>query len=133
MFYTTRLIQKTDLPIVNNWLHDWKLNKLDEDMYPNDGLVVEDEYGNGVYAGFIWIPNSSNMAMIGFITRNPNYKTKLPKTLRTEFVSRLMARCKELGKSVIITWTDNSFLVNDFKVNGMVETSNKCSELIIKI
>ena len=133
MLYNTRTIFSEDIPIVNNWLYEWGLNRLDENMYPNDGLIMEDDNKNSIYAGFIWIPNSSNMAMIGFITRNPNYKKKLPKGLRTKFVSKLIARCKELGKSIVITWTDNPFLVADFKEIGLIETSNNCSELIAKI
>ena len=129
-----RIIKDSDKYLANEWLKGWKLNELERAMYPDNGLVLYNGKDNiPIYIGFIWIPETSNMAMIGFITRNPFYKVKLPKGLRKEFVSELRWECKRLGKSVVISWTDNPHLVQDFKELEFAETSNRCSELIQKI
>lgn len=129
-----RILEDSDKDLANEWLKGWKLNELEREMYPDNGLVLYNSEDNTpIYIGFIWIPETSNMAMIGFITRNPFYKVKLPKGLRKEFVSELRWECKRLGKSVVISWTDNSHLVQDFKELEFAETSNRCSELIQKI
>ena len=129
-----RHLREGEVDMINDWLEGWGKNRLDPKMYPKTGLVVYNENdGTAIYAGFVWIPESSNMAMIGFITRNPFYKVRIPQGLRKEFLQKLIVYCKELGKDVVITWTDNKFLVNDFKELGLAETSNKCSELIAKI
>ena len=128
-----RYLGTGEAEMANDWLEGWGKIRLDVDMYPETGLVLYNAVdGVPIYMGFVWIPETSNMAMIGFITRNPFYKAKLPKGLRKEFNQRLVTYCKELGKKVVITWTDNPFLVSDFKELGLVETSNKCSELIGK-
>ena len=129
-----RYLQEGDKEITNEWLEGWGKNRLDERMYPDTGLVMYNkEDGVSVYAGYVWIPETSNMAMIGFITRNPFYKNKLPKGIRKEFCNKLISLCKELGKTTVITWTDNKFLVGDFKEIGLAETSDSCSELIANI
>lgn len=128
-----RQLEEGDIDNVNSWLQGWKLNPLPKGMYPNTGLVLyneEDDYP--IYAGFVWKSNSK-MAQIGFITRNPFYKVKLPKDTRKEFLKALIDYCKELGFEYLITWAENSLLVNDFKEIGLVESSNQCSELIAKI
>lgn len=129
-----RILKDTDKDLVNTWLKGWGLNELEREMYPDTGLVLYNEEDNTpIYIGFIWIPETSNMAMIGFITRNPFYKAKLPKGLRKQFVSELRWECKRLGKSVVISWTDNPFLVQDFKELNFAESSDRCRELIQKI
>ncbi|MDV3882905.1 hypothetical protein CMU04_06180 [Elizabethkingia anophelis] len=127
-----REIESVDIPVVNNWLKQWKLNKLDEGMYPDTGLVLQDAFTKeGIYMGFVWCSNSK-MAMIGFITRNPNYKNKLPKQTREKFIADLSSYSRGLGFTHVITWTDNKLLINDFKNLGYTETSDKVSELITK-
>ncbi|MDR2207177.1 MAG: hypothetical protein LBE36_13595 [Flavobacteriaceae bacterium] len=129
-----RWLNAGDAEMVNDWLKGWKKNSLDVGMYPETGLVLFNQTDETpVYAGFVWIPNTSNMAMIGFVTRNPFYKKKLPKNTREKFLNMLIWLCKELGKEYVITWTDNQALVSDFKKLGLTETSNKCSELLAKI
>ena len=102
-------------------------------MYPDTGLVLyNEEDDRPIYAGFVWKSNSK-MAQIGFITRNPFYKIKLPKDTRKEFLKALIDYCKELGFEYLITWAENPLLVKDFKEIGLVESSNQCTELIAKI
>jgi len=101
-------------------------------MYPDTGLVMYNKHTlKPLYMGFIWIPETSNMAMIGFITRNPSY-SGAPKEARKKLIEALREECKRLGKSVIITWAENPQLVKDFKDLQFAETSAKCSELIQK-
>lgn len=128
-----RQLEEGDVDNVNSWLQGWKLNPLPKGMYPNTGLVLYNEEDNHpIYAGFVWKSNSK-MAQIGFITRNPKYKVKLPKDTRKEFLKALIGYCKEMGFEYLITWAENPLLVKDFKEIGLIETSNRCSELIAKI
>lgn len=128
-----RQLEEGDIDNVNSWLQGWKLNQLPKGMYPNTGLILYNEKDDqSIYAGFVWKSNSK-MAQIGFITRNPFYKVKLPKDTRKEFLKALIDYCKELGFEYLITWAENPLLVKDFKEIGLVESSNQCSELIAKI
>ena len=128
-----RKLEDGDIDMVNSWLVCWKLNPLPKGMYPETGLILyNDEDDESIYAGFVWKSNSK-MAQIGFITRNPKYKVKLPKDTRKEFLKALIDYCKEMGFEYLITWAENPLLVKDFKEIGLVETSNRCSELIAKI
>ena len=128
-----RKLEDGDIDMVNSWLVGWKLNPLPKGMYPETGLILyNDEDDESIYAGFVWKSNSK-MAQIGFITRNPEYKVKLPKDTRKEFLKALIDYCKEMGFEYLITWAENPLLVKDFKEIGLVETSNRCSELIAKI
>ena len=128
-----RQLEEGDVDNVNSWLEGWNLNQLPKGMYPDTGLVLyNEEDDQPIYAGFVWKSNSK-MAQIGFITRNPEYKIKLPKDTRKEFLKALIDYCKEMGFEYLITWAENPLLVKDFKEIGLVETSNRCSELIAKI
>ena len=128
-----RQLEEGDVDNVNSWLEGWNSNQLPKGMYPDTGLVLyNEEDDQPIYAGFVWKSNSK-MAQIGFITRNPEYKIKLPKDTRKEFLKALIDYCKEMGFEYLITWAENPLLVKDFKEIGLVETSNRCSELIAKI
>ena len=128
-----RLLEEGDIDNVNSWLQGWKLHALPKGMYPDTGLILYNtENEEPIYAGFVWKSNSK-MAQIGFITRNPFYKTKLPKDTRKEFLKALIDYCKEMGFEYLITWAENPLLVKDFKEIGLVESSDNCSELIAKI
>lgn len=129
-------IRKTcpdDITKAGEWLKGWKLTPIEAGMYPETGLVLYDvETEADVYMGFVWLSNSS-LAQIGFVTRNPFYKVKLPKNTRKEFLTELILYAKELGKDYVITWTENEGLIKDFKEIGLKESSNRCSELLEKI
>lgn len=128
-----RKLEDGDIDEVNSWLLGWKLPALPKGMYPDTGLVLYNtDDDESVYAGFVWKSNSK-MAQIGFITRNPFYKAKLPRDTRKEFLKALIDYCKELGFEYLITWAENPLLVKDFKEIGLVESSNHCTELIAKI
>lgn len=127
--FTTRELKSGDAEMANEWLSGWRKYPLPIGMYPKKGLVLLDSDNNPIYVGFVW-SSDSDMAMLGFITRNPNSK-KLPNDTRTRFCKSLDDYAQnDLGFKHIITWTDNKFLVNDFKELGFRETSNKVSELI---
>lgn len=128
-----RYLEEGDIDNVNSWLQGWKLNPLPKEMYPDTGLILYNtENEEPIYAGFVWKSNSK-MAQIGFITRNPFNKVKLPKDTRKEFLKALIDYCKEMGFEYLITWAANPLLVKDFKEIGLVESNNHCSELIAKI
>lgn len=127
-----RFIKESDLDTVGTWLVGWGMTPIEHGMYPETGLVLYDaESGNDVYMGFVWLSNS-RMAQIGFITRNPFFKERLPKDTRFNFLNDLIHYAKDLGAEYVITWAANKFLVDDFKKIGLTETSDRCSELIGK-
>lgn len=125
-----REITEGDVRTVQQWLEGWGMHPIEAGMYPSTGLLLyEKKKLTPIYMGFVWTSNS-RMAQVGFITRNPFFKEKLPRGVRKDFVLGLIQYTKDLGYEYVITWTDNSFLVGDFKALGMTETSNRCSELI---
>lgn len=133
MEFTTRKLKEGDIEETGRWLEGWNLTPIERGMYPDTGLVLFNrEDKQPIYTGYVWVSNSK-MAQIGFITRNPYYKVKLPAGVRKFFLEQLISYCKELGAQYIITWAENKMLVNDFKEIGLRETSDKCSELIGKI
>ena len=128
-----RFVEPKDLPNINDWLIGWKLNPLPLGMYPTTGLIVyNEEDGGEIYSGFVFMSNSK-MAQVGFITRNPFYKKKINKQVRKEFIISLNSYAKELGYEYVISWAENKFLIKDFKELGFMESSNRVSELIIKL
>lgn len=128
-----RQIVKTDISEMGKWLLGWNKIPIEEGMYPETGIILYDNNtGNAIYAGFVWLSNSK-LTQIGFVTRNPFFKTKLPRGTRKEFLKELINYAKSLGGDYLITWTEDAGLVKDFKEIGLAETSNKCSELIAKI
>lgn len=128
-----REITKADIPEIGRWLIGWNKTPIEEGMYPETGLILYDTLSsNSIYAGFVWCSNSK-LAQIGFVTRNPFFKTKIPKGVRKEFLLELMRYAKSIGYDYVITWAQDKGLVKDFKEIGLQETSDKCSELIAKI
>lgn len=131
MSFQTRVLRESnaDAEMANEWLVGWKYNPLPIELYPSTGLVMLSDDDNPIYVGFVWTSNSG-MAQIGFVTRNPFYKTKLPKDTRKDFLCQLKDYAHSLGYPYVITWTENKGLVGDFVDLGFRETSNKVSELI---
>ena len=131
MSFPTRELRESnaDAEMANEWLGGWKFNPLPIELYPSTGLVMSSEDGNPIYVGFVWTSNSG-MAQIGFVTRNPFYKTKLPKDTRKQFLHDLKEYAHSLGYPYVITWTENKNLIGDFVELGFRETSNRVSELI---
>ena len=129
----TRYLEKGDIQLAGDWLEGWKLTRIAKGMYPDRGLVLYNkEDGEPIYMGFIWTSNSQ-MFMIGFVTRNPFYKVKLPKGVRKEFLWELIKYGEQLGYSYVSTWAEDKGLVNDFKELGLTETSNNVSELFARL
>jgi hypothetical protein len=134
MYDKFRTILPEDITKANDWLEYQGMNRIPEDMYPETGIIMQDEYsGEGIYVGFLWMTNSK-LAQVGFIARNTQYK----KTNRREqslkiFVNQLLLYAKDLGYSYIATWAQDINLVNCFKEIGFTEASNRTSELIAKI
>lgn len=126
-----REVVESDFEMIADWLVKWKLTPIEREMYSTDGYIIEDDEGNPLYSGFIWRSNSG-IAMVGFITRNPFVKIRNKQTLRI-FINELLLLCKSFGYKYIMTWAESPFLTKRFKSFGMIETSNKCSELILKI
>lgn len=129
-----RTILPEDIIKANDWLEYQGLHRIPEDMYPDTGIIMQDENtGEGIYIGFVWKTNSK-LAQLGFISRNTQYKktNKAEQTLDI-FIHQLLLYGKELGYEYLITWSENQSLVNSFKSFGFQEASNKVSELIIQI
>lgn len=131
MSFKTRELRESnaDAVMANEWLLGWNFNPLPIELYPSTGLAMLTLDGEPIYVGFIWTSNSG-MAQIGFITRNPFNKIKLPTDTRKDFLNELKEYAHGLGYPYVITWTENKNLVGDFKDLGFRETSDKCSELI---
>lgn len=129
-----RTILPEDITEVNNWLHHQGLHRIPEPMYPDTGIIMQDENtGEGIYMGFVWKTNSK-LCQVGFIARNKLYKKTNPseQTLKI-FVHQLLLYANSLGFDFIATWSEDSNLVNCFKEIGFTEVSNRTSELIIQI
>ena len=123
-----------DIKSTNKWMLAWNKNEREEHLYPTKGLILEDtDTGEGIWAGYVWITNSA-IAYIGFVTRNPNYsKNKIAKQNKENFLRELISYANKLGYSYITTWTEDPFLISDYKKIGFTETSDKTSEFILKI
>lgn len=130
-----RTILQEDITKANDWLEYQGLNRIPEQMYPDTGVIMQDEStGDGIYIGFVWKTNSK-LAQVGFIARNTQYKktNKSEQSLKVFIHQLLLYATKDLGYSYIATWSQDSNLVNCFKEFGFTEASNRTSELIAKI
>lgn len=135
MFDKFRTILSEDIIKANDWLENQGLYRIPEEMYPDTGIIMQDEdTGEGIYVGFVWKTNSK-LAQVGFIARNKKYNkvNKNEQSLKT-FIHQLLLYAKnDLGYDYIATWTQDSNLINCFKEFGFTEASNRTSELIAKI
>lgn len=130
-----RTILPEDITKANDWLEYQRLNRIPEEMYPDTGIIMQDENtGEGIYIGFVWMTNSK-LAQVGFIARNKQYiKTNKNEQGLNTFIHQLLLYAKnDLGYDYIATWTQDSNLINCFKEFGFTEASNRTSELIAKI
>lgn len=130
-----RTILQEDISQANDWLEYQGLNRIPDEMYPDTGIIMQDEEtGEGIYVGFVWKTNSK-LAQVGFIARNKQYKktNKSEQTIKV-FVHQLLLYARhDLGYEYLATWTQDSHLINCFKEFGFTEASNRTSELIIQI
>lgn len=121
--------------MIADWLKWWHPDKeTHTSMYPETGLVAQcPETGAPIYAGFIWLTNSS-VAQMGFIVRNPNYRNRsIAQQTRKTFLADLCLYAKALGYEFVLTWTENAQMIRDMKAVGFTATSERCTELIIKL
>lgn len=132
----TREFTTDDFPLIESWLKFWIPNgEFTKELYPHTGLfTIDSETKEPIYVGFIWCPQTSKMAQLGFVIRNPYYK--IPKAERKQTVKthilNLISYTKELGYDYVMTWTENPNLKEGFKEVGMLETSFQVSEFIVK-
>lgn len=129
-----RTILPEDITKANDWLENQELHRIPEPMYPDTGIIMQDENtGEGIYIGFVWKTNSK-LCQVGFIARNKKYKKSNPseQTLKI-FVHQLLLYANDLGFDFIATWSEDKNLVSCFKEIGFTEASNRTSELIIQI
>lgn len=123
------------MPMITEWLKWWHPDKhVYASMYPETGLVGQcTETGEPVYAGFVWLTNSS-VAQMGFIVRNPGFRNRqVAQQTRKMLVADLCLYAKALGAEFVLTWTENAQLLREMKAIGFTATSERCAELIIKL
>lgn len=135
MFDKFRTILQDDITKANDWLEYQGLHRIDEEMYPDTGIIMQDENsGEGIYIGFVWKTNSK-LAQVGFIARNTQYKktNKSEQSLKIFIHQLLLYARNDLGYKYIATWSQDKNLVDCFKEFGFTEASNRTSELIAKI
>lgn len=84
-----------------------------------------------LYIGYVW-ESDSEMAMVGFITRNTKARTSI-KNARRIFVQELINYASMLGFKYIASWCADEGLKKDFRDIGFTETSNKVSEFFAEI
>ena len=132
MEYKTFLIDRQEaIKLSQQWILDWGKIPMKEGMYGNIALAVKDSEDNIIYVGFIW-ESPTEMAMIGFITRNRKVKSHY-KNLRKKFIEDIIIHIQKLGYRYISSWAADLGLKKDFLSIGCVETSNTVSEFFAEL
>ena len=132
MEYNIYLIDREEaITHSQKWIEDWGKVPIKEGMYGNIAMAIENEKGEIIYVGFIW-ESPTEMAMIGFITRNPKVRSKI-KNLRKILIESMIAHIQKLGYRYISSWCADSGLKKDFLEIGCVETSNTVSEFFAEL
>lgn len=132
MQYKTYVIDRNEAILLSQkWIEDWGKTPIKTGMYGNIAMAAENENGNLIYVGFIW-ESPTEMAMIGFITRNPNVKSKI-KNLRKILIESMISHIQKLGYRYISSWCADLGLKRDFLEIGCVETSNTVSEFFAEL
>ena len=132
MEYSAYLIDRKEaIALSQKWIEDWGKIPIKKGMYGNIAMAIENDNGEIIYVGFIW-ESQTEMAMIGFITRNPNVRSKI-KNLRRILIESMIAHIKKLGYQYISSWCADSGLKKDFLEIGCVETSNTVSEFFAEL
>lgn len=110
---------------------EWGKVPIRTGMYGNIALALLDENKQMVYLGFIW-ESPTEMAMIGFITRNKNIRVT-DKSIRRKFIEELILHVKKLGYRYVASWVSDAGLKKDLRDIGCTETSNSVSEFFAEI
>lgn len=132
MRYSVKPISREEaVRLSNEWLKEWNLNPIDEGMHSEHPLALYNENNKLMYIGYVWL-SDSEMAMIGFISRNKKVKSEIP-NVRKLFIQELVGYAKLLGYKYVATWAQDTGLKSDFRELGFTETSNKVSEFFAHI
>ena len=123
--------RKTAINLSQQWIKDWGKVPIKEGMYGNIAMAIENENNQIIYVGFIW-ESPTEMAMIGFITRNRKARSKI-KNIRKILIQSLISHINDLGYRYISSWCADPGLKRDFLEIGCVETSNTVSEFFAQL
>ena len=121
MEFKTYLIDRSEAILLSQkWISQWGKVPIKEGMYGNIAVAIENEDGEIMYVGFIW-ESPTEMAMIGFITRNPKVRSK-EKNIRN--IPNITNRLKECGELIGIEVIDH-IIIGDgvyfsFKENMLI-------------
>lgn len=132
MSYSVKKINReTAIKTANQWIMEWGKVPIRTGMYGNIALALLDENKQIVYLGFIW-ESPTEMAMIGFVTRNKNIRVT-DKSIRRKFIEELILHVKKLGYRYVASWVADAGLKKDLRDIGCTETSNSVSEFFAEI
>ena len=132
----TRQVHPEDHATFVAWGKFWKFAYPPLEILPNrgaGGLVVCDDDGTMICAGYVYMSNST-IAWSEFIISNPAVKSKIIRTAAlNQLIQDICQVSKDEGYDMIITSVVNKNLVERYKKNGFVVGSTGAFEMIKKL
>lgn len=115
-------------PIVEEWWKDWGWNPVTPEMLSHDGILVYNEQGKPIYAGWIYFTGTA-LAFFEFIVSDKN-ATKEEKQGGLQFLLETANTIMKY-RGATMTWhqTNNEALIKGLLKNGYKKGDLNCTNL----
>lgn len=133
MLYARKLTEE-DYKTLCKWWADNRFPIPPQDALPvngTSGVMVYDEQGNEICAGFIFDTSAKSLCWIEYIVANFEIKDKgLRKEAIRFLINVLIQAAKKMGKTNLFTSLKNESLINHFKACGFIAGQQNTVEMI---
>ena len=133
-----------DLQVASDWIaqynmvstwwegHGW--SPVPAGILPSLGVIVtSDDESKGHAAGFLYMDNSSPVAMMEWLVTNPENTPRESLASAKMLIDFLKIEAKALGYSVIMTGTKSDGLIKLYKKQGFTQTDEGLTHLLLTL
>lgn len=128
-----RMLEESDFPTLLKWWEFWKFAAPAKEFLPDNGtcgIMLEDQFGRPLCAGFIYFTNSQ-ACWLEFIVSSPDVKDKAKrKWMLQKLIGFLSQFAEEEGARWIFTSVKNKSLAERFGECGFTTGSQGTTEMI---
>ena len=109
--------------------HDWP--GVAQVILPKCGVMVEDDAGSGMAVGWLYMDNSTGVAMLEWVVTNPTLTPKQSYYAITMLVQSVREVARALNYGVVLTTAKQHALARCYEKNGFKQTDTGMTHLIM--